>query len=108
MVIANDLHTLSEAQREAFEIVDGQPTDADLHRIIEEPAKLLYLIQIDKERGKHNLVGLIMDKANYTKRFGATFPCPNGLAIYDESIADGVTSVICAKAEATHCSLIIN
>ena len=28
MAIANDLHTLFEARREAFLILDGQPTDA--------------------------------------------------------------------------------
>ena len=74
MDISNDLHTLFEARRDVFEIVDGQPTDADLHCIVEELAKLLYPIQFDKEGGKHKLIGLIMEKANYTKRFGATPP----------------------------------
>ena len=48
MAIANDLHTLSKAQREALEIVDRQPTDAHLHRIVEELAELLYPIRFDK------------------------------------------------------------
>ena len=47
MDIADDLHTLFNAQREAFKIVDGQPIDADLHLIVEELAKLLYPIQFD-------------------------------------------------------------
>ena len=47
MTISNDLHTLFEARREAFKIVDGQPIDADLHLIVEELAKLLYPIQFD-------------------------------------------------------------
>ena len=38
MAIANDLHTLFEARREAFEIVDRKPTDSDLHHIVEELA----------------------------------------------------------------------
>ena len=84
MDIADDLHTLFEARCEAFEIVDGQPTDADLHRIIEDLEKLLYPIQFEKEGGKHNIIGLIMDKADYTERFGAPFPRPNRPAIYDE------------------------
>ena len=42
MAISDDLRTLFEARREAFEIVGGQPTDANLHHIIEELAKLLY------------------------------------------------------------------
>ena len=71
MDITNDLHALFEARREAFEIVDGQPTDADLHHIVEELAKILYPIQFDKEEGKHNFIGLIMDKTNYTNSFGA-------------------------------------
>ena len=104
MAISDDLHTLFEERSKTFEIVDGQPTDADLHRILEELANLLYPIQFDKEGGKHNLIGLIMDKADYTNRFVAPFPHPNRLAIYDKLIADGTTGVICAKAKAIHCS----
>ena len=81
MAISNDLHTLFEAQREAFEIVDGQPIYADLHRIVEELAKILYPIQFDKEEGKHNFIGLITDKDDYIDRFGVPFPRPNCPAI---------------------------
>ena len=102
MAIVDDLHTMFEAWREAFEIVDSQPTDADLHRIVEELVKLLYPIQFDKEGGKHNLIGLIMDKADYTDSFGAPFPRPTHPEIYDESIADGAIGVIRAKAKAIH------
>ena len=102
MAISDDLYTLFEAQRKAFEIVDGQPTDADLHCIIEELAKLLYPIQFDKEGGKHSLIGLIMDKVNYTKRFGTPFPRLNRPAIHNESISEGATGVIRAKSEAIH------
>ena len=48
MVIANDLHTMFKARREAFEVVDIQPTNADLHHIIEDLEKLLYPIPFDK------------------------------------------------------------
>ena len=43
-----------------------------------------------------------MDKYKYTKRFGAPFPRPKRLAIYDESIADGTTGVIHAKTKAIY------
>ena len=43
-----------------------------------------------------------MDKADYINNFGALFPCPNRPEIYDESIADGVTSVIHSKSQAIH------
>ena len=108
MVIANDLHTMFKARREAFEVVDIQPTNADLHHIVEDLAKLLYTIPFDKERGKHNLIGLIMYKADYSARFGALLP---GLAypeIYYELIANGATRVIRAKAEAIHRARITN
>ena len=36
MAIADNLHTLFEERREVFEIVDSQPTDANLHHIVEE------------------------------------------------------------------------
>ena len=102
MTISNDLHTLFEARREAFEIVDGQPIDADLNRIVEELVKLLYLTQFDKEGGEYNLVGLVMDKSDYTERFGAPFPRPNRLVIYDKSIVYGATGVVSAEAENIH------
>ena len=102
MAIADDLHTLFKARREALEILDGQTTDADLHHIVEELEKLLYPIQFDKEGGKQNLTGLIMENSNYTDRFSPPFPRTNRPEIYNESIADSVASVICAKAEAIH------
>ena len=83
MDIAYDLHSMFEAWHEAVEIMYGQPTYADLHRIIEELANILYPIQFDKEGGKHNLIGLIMEKANYTNSFGTPFPHPNRPEIYD-------------------------
>ena len=102
MAIADDLHTMFEARRQAFEIVDGQPTDADLHRSVEKLAKLLYPIQFYNEGGKQNLIGLIMEKYYYTDHLGAPFPRPNRPEIYDKSIANGATDVIRAKSEAIH------
>ena len=43
-----------------------------------------------------------MDKANYTKCFGALLPHLKRLAIYDKFIADGANGVIRAKAKAIH------
>ena len=43
-----------------------------------------------------------MDKAGYTKRFGAPFPRPNRPVIYNELIADSMTGVIRAKDKAIH------
>ena len=102
MDVAYRLHTLFKAWREAFEIVDGHPIDADLHHIVEELVKLLYPTRFVKEGGKHNLIGLIMDKADYTERFGAPLPRPNRPAIYDESTAEGANGVIRATAKAIH------
>ena len=77
MAIANYLHTLFKSRHEVFEIMDRKPTDANLHCIVEDLSKLLYPIQFDKEGGKYNLIGLIMDKSDYTENFGAPFPIPN-------------------------------
>ena len=49
-----------------------------------------------------------MDKADYTKRFSAPFPCPNRPVIYNELIADGATGVIRAKYNAIHRACITN
>ena len=46
-----------------------------------------------------------MEKSDYTNCFGAPFPCPNHLEIYDKynkSIAKGAAGVIRAKAKAIH------
>ena len=102
MAIADDLHTLFEARRESFEVVDGQPTDANLHRIVEEIAKLLYPIQYDKEGGKHSLIGLIMDKADYSVRFVRPFPRPKRPAICNKYIVNSATGVIHSKSKAIH------
>ena len=47
MAIVDDLHTLLEALREAFEIVDRKPKYPDPNFIVEELAKLLDPIQFD-------------------------------------------------------------
>ena len=99
MAIADDLHTLFKARRKSFEIIDDQPTYYDLHRIVEELIKILFPIQFDEEGGKHNIIGLIMDKADYINRLGAPFPRPNRPVIYDKSISDGMTGVIGVKAK---------
>ena len=41
MYISDDLHTMFKARREAFEIMYGQPTYANLQQIVEELAKLI-------------------------------------------------------------------
>ena len=98
MGIAYDLQTLFEARREEFEVVDRQPNSANLYRIYEELANILYPIQFDKEGRKHNLIRLIIYKANYSARFVEPLPCTTRPAIYNELIAEGATSVIRAKA----------
>ena len=102
MAIANYLHTLFGALCEALEFVDGEPTDSDLHRIVEEIAKLLYPIQYDKEGGKHSLIGLIMDKADYSVRFVRPFPRPKRPAICNKYIVNSATGVIHSKSKAIH------
>ena len=47
-----------------------------------------------------------MDKADYTKIFGALFPHLNNPVIYDELIAKSSTGVIRAKAKSIHCARI--
>ena len=108
MAIDDDLHALFEARRESFEVFVEQPTNANLHRIVEELANILYTISLDKEGGKRNLIGLIMDKVESSARFVSLFPHATHPAIYDELIADGATSVIRTEAEDVHRAHITN
>ena len=47
MAIANDLNTIFESRHNAFEVVYGQLTNSDLHRIVEELSNILYPIKFD-------------------------------------------------------------
>jgi hypothetical protein len=70
-----------------FEPIIGQPTDSDIVKMREAISDILYQIPYDDEKGEHNLVGIIQDKASYAVEYKAPFPSQKKQGIYDSSIS---------------------
>ena len=85
---------------ERFTAIVGQPTDADLHELRECLLPILLDIPYDQETGKHNLVGIIADGANYQNNFGLPFVRPTRKTAYDKGLDAAANNVVRAKAEA--------
>ena len=85
-VKSDEIQSLFATAIEMYAPVKGQPLDRDLSTLRETLTVLLLSIAYDGEKGIHNLVGLIMDEDAYKTRYGANFPTPSRLVIYDVDI----------------------
>ncbi len=89
-----------------FDAIIGQPTDDDIFRIREVLMPLLHDINCDMAKvastATHNLVGIIQQDTSYTARWGASFPRPVRIAVYDTTIKDDATPVVRSRMEANH------
>ena len=56
----------------------------------------------DVEKGKDNLIGIIMEDANYVKKFGQSFRRPTRLGVYDDMLGGEKITIAIRKAEAVH------
>ena len=62
---------------DAFEPINGQPTDKDLTCLRRVALSALVPIPYDREKGKHSLLGLLLNDDEYSARHGdVEFP-PN-------------------------------
>jgi hypothetical protein len=93
---------LFKEARDAFPPIEGKPTDKDLLLIREMLLPILMEILYDQLGGVHSLTGLLMDPARYAVDHGATFVCPIRLPLYNGSIANNATMVVCIRAESAH------
>jgi hypothetical protein len=83
--------------------IEGKPTDDNLQLIRKKILPILMEIPYNQLRGTHSLVGILMDAARYTADHGsATFVRPLHLSLYDMTIADDATSVVCLCTESAH------
>ncbi len=88
---------------DAFPPIEGKPTDNDLLTLKETILPLLMVIPYDQLGGVHSLTPILTDPARYaTDHGGNNFRRPARLPLYDASIADDATTVVCVKAEAAH------
>ena len=53
---------------DAFEPISGQPTDKDLTRLRQVALSALVPIPYDREKGKHSLLGLLLNNDKYRAR----------------------------------------
>ena len=70
-----------------FEPINGQPTDEDLTRLRQVALSALVPIPYDREKGKHSLLGLLLNDDKYSTRHGnVEFPVDavKRPAIYDK------------------------
>ena len=90
---------------DAFEPINGQPTDTDLTRLRQVALSALVPIPYDSEKGKHSLLGLILTNDEYSARHGnVEFPvnAAKRPAIYNENIQADATAGVRAQAEAIY------
>ena len=90
----------SDAQA-VFEPISGQPSDADLTRLRDTIASILYPILYNEELEVHNLVGVILTTAEYTTKYGVTFPTPKRPEIYNATITKDTVPFERTKKEIT-------
>jgi hypothetical protein len=89
--------------RDTFPPIKGKPSKDDLLLVREMLLLILMEIPVDQLGGVHSLTAILMDPTRYaTDHGGATFVCPIRLPLYDGSIADDATTVICIHAESAH------
>ena len=100
MTSEDECHARFDAAREAFEVEEGQPTENYITKIVEANGGVLYTLRYDVEKGKDNLVGIIIDDPTYVKKFSQSFERPDRPSVYDDSLTDDKVTVKIRKAEA--------
>jgi hypothetical protein len=94
---------LFKEAHDTFYPIKGKPTDNNLQLIRKKLLPILMEIPHDQLRGTHSLVGILTDATRYAANHGgATFVPPLCLPLYNATIADDTTTVICVCAESAH------
>ena len=88
MTSVDDVRARFDAAREMFEVKEGQPTEAYVTKIEETIGGILFSVRYDAAEAKHNLIGLVIDDAEYVDRYGGSFVRPVRPKAYDERIKD--------------------
>ena len=80
----------------------GQPTDGNIFTLCKALNPLLLDIPYDRLNGTNSLVGIINDAADYTLEYGAVFPVPVRVGVYDTTIKKDATPGERREVEAKH------
>jgi hypothetical protein len=102
-MMPNAITLLFKEAHDTFPPIKGTPTDDDLQSMHKNLLPILMEIPYDQLGGTHSLVGILTDATRYAANHGgATFVRPLRLPLYDATIADDATTVICIRAESAH------
>jgi hypothetical protein len=101
-MMPNTITRLFNEAHDSFPPLKGKPSDGDLLAIRETLLPLLVGIPYDQLNGVHSLTAILTKAVKYKADHGAKFVRPASLSLYDKTIADDATTVICIRAEATH------
>jgi hypothetical protein len=87
---------------DSFPPLEGKPSNNDLLAIRETLLSLLMVIPYDQLNGFHSLTAILTKAVKYKADHGTKFVCPAHLPLYNKTIADNATTVVCVCAEAAH------
>jgi hypothetical protein len=93
---------LFKEAHDAFPPLKGKPSENDLLAIQEALLPLLMVIPYNQLNGVHSLAAILTKAAKYKINHGAKFVHPARLPLYDKTIADNATTVICVHVEAAY------
>jgi hypothetical protein len=98
----NAITCLFKEAHYSFPPLKGRPSNDALLAIHETLPPLLMVIPYDKLNGVHSLRAILTEAIKYEANYGAKFVCPACLPLYNKTIADNATTVVCICAEAAH------
>jgi hypothetical protein len=102
-MMPNAITLLFKEACDTFPPIKGKPTDDDLQSIRKNLLPILMEIPYDQLGGIHFLVGILTEATRYAANHGgATFVSPLRLPLYNATIADDATTVVCVCAESAH------
>lgn len=102
MTSVDECRARFDAARATFEVQEGQPTETYITMIVETIGAVLYTIRYDVEKGKDNLIAIIIEDPEYVKKFGRSFRRPTRPAVYDDKLKGEKVTIDVRKAEAVH------
>jgi hypothetical protein len=98
----NTLTRLFKEAHDSFPPLEGKPSDNDLLTIQETLLLLLMVIPYNQLNGVHSLTAILTKAIKYNANHGAKFVCLASLLLYEKTMADNATTVVCVHAEAAH------
>ena len=102
MTSVDECRARFDAAREVFEVHEGQPTENYVTMIVEAIGGVLFTLRCDVEKGKDNLIGIIVEDPGYVKKFGRSSRRPTSPGVYDDTLGGDKVTIAVRKAEAVH------